>query len=84
MLDQGIDSDDLYENSLEISDKIESYTLKENLDLLPAEYKNPDNQLEKIAMEGLVKRGFADEEVYVQRLHEELDIIMDGLNRHMV
>ena len=75
MLDQGIDRDDLYENSLEISDKIESYTLKENLDLLPAEYKNPDNQLEKIAMEGLVKRGFADEEVYVQRLHEELEII---------
>ena len=32
MIDQGIDRDDLYENSVEISEKIGSYDFKENLD----------------------------------------------------
>ena len=75
MLDQGIDRDDLYENSVEISDKIGSYEYKQNLDLLPAEYNNPDNQLEKLAREGLDKRGFSGIPEYEERLQEELDII---------
>ena len=75
MIDQGIDRDDLYENSVEISEKIGSYDFKENLDLLPAEYKDPDYELEQLALTGLAKRGFADNEEYLARLNEELDII---------
>jgi DNA polymerase-3 subunit alpha len=75
MLDQGIDRDDLYENSMEVSDKIGTYDFKENLDLLPVEHKNPDIELERLAMEGLIKRGMAEDKVYQDRLREELDII---------
>lgn len=75
MIDQGIDRDDLYENSVEISDKIGSYEVKQGLDLLPADYRDPDHQLEKIAMVGLEKRGFADNPEYIARLNEELEII---------
>jgi DNA polymerase-3 subunit alpha len=75
MLDQGIDRDDLYENSMEVSDKIGSYDFKENLDLLPVEHKNPDKELERLAMEGLIKRGVAEDKVYQDRLREELEII---------
>ena len=75
MIDQGIDRDDLYENSLEISDKIGSYEIKKGLDLLPADYTDPDHQLEKITMVGLAKRGLADNPDYVARITEELEII---------
>jgi DNA polymerase-3 subunit alpha len=75
MIDQGIDRDDLYENSVEISDKIESYEIKKGLDLLPVDHKDPDIELERLAMEGLIKRGMSEDKVYLDRIREELDII---------
>ena len=75
MIDQGIDREDLYENSLEVSDKIGTYEVKQGLDLLPAEYKDPDYELEQLSLAGLAKRGFADNPDYVARLNEELEII---------
>jgi DNA polymerase-3 subunit alpha len=75
MIDQGIDRDDLYENSMEISSKVGSYDLKENLDLLPVDHKDPNSELERLAMEGLIKRGFGEDKVYLDRLKEELEII---------
>ena len=75
MIDQGIDREDLYENSLEISDKVSSYDFKQGLDLLPAEYAYPDDQLEKIAFEGLAKRGLEQNQEYVDRINQELEII---------
>jgi DNA polymerase-3 subunit alpha len=75
MIDQGIDRDDLYENSVEISSKIESYEIKRGLDLLPVDHKDPDIELERLAMEGLIKRGVSEDKVYLDRIREELDII---------
>jgi len=75
MEEQGIDRPDLYENSVEISSKIGSYTEKKDLDLLPAQYDDPHAQLEKLAFEGLKKKGFADNQDYVKRLTDELEII---------
>jgi DNA polymerase-3 subunit alpha len=75
MIEQGIDREDLYTNSVEISDKIESYSIPENLDLLPVEHNDPNHQLEEMAIAGLKKRGLYDDEQYRTRLFEELDII---------
>ena len=75
MENQGIDRADLYSNSLSIADKINDYDIKDGLNLLPVQYKNPDKELKKLALEGLVTRGFGDNKVYLDRLDEELEII---------
>ena len=77
MEEQGIDRPDLYDNSVEISDKIGSYTEHKNLDLLPAEYKDPHDELESLAYSGLVKKGLAVHDEYRTRLYEELKIIRE-------
>ena len=68
--------EDIFAHTLEIADKVEDYTIAENLDLLPAQYKNPDAELRSLALSGLKKRGTESEE-YLQRLDEELKIIED-------
>jgi len=68
--------EDIFAHTLEIADKVEDYTIAENLDLLPAQYKNPDAELRSLALAGLKKRGTESEE-YLQRLDEELKIIED-------
>lgn len=75
MIEQGIDREDLYVNSMEISEKVSAYDVPENLDLLPVEHKDPNHQLEEMAIAGLKKRGLYDDEKYRTRLFEELDII---------
>ena len=72
---QGIDREDLYSNTLKVTDKIEDYDIKDGLNLLPVQYKNPDKELRKIALEGLAARGFGDNKEYLDRLDEELEII---------
>ena len=72
---QGIYRDDIYANSVEISEKVEGYELKRNLDLLPVSHENPNNELENMAVAGLKKRGLYSDEAYRTRLYEELDII---------
>ena len=42
MISQGIEREDIYENSVEISEKIKGYDIKEGLDLLPVRHKDPD------------------------------------------
>ena len=74
---QGIDREDLYINSNSIADKVEDYDIKDGLNLLPVQYKNPGQELKKLALEGLVARGFGDNQVYLDRLDEELKIIND-------
>jgi DNA polymerase-3 subunit alpha len=72
---QGIVRDDMYVNSISISDKIEDYDIKDGMNLLPVQYKSPDKELRKISLEGLQLRGLLDNKEYIDRLEEELEII---------
>jgi DNA polymerase-3 subunit alpha len=74
---QGIDRDDMYENTLEIANKIEDYNIQDHLNLLPVQYKDPDKELKTLALEGLKERGFEGNSEYLERLDEELKIIKD-------
>jgi DNA polymerase-3 subunit alpha len=74
---QGIDRDDMYDNTLEIANKIEDYNIQDHLNLLPVQYKDPDKELKTLAIEGLKERGFEGNSEYLERLDEELKIIKD-------
>jgi len=73
---QGIDREDMYESTREISDKVEDYAIEDHLDLLPVQYQDPDKELRDLALAGLEKRGIKTEE-YLSRLEEELKVIGD-------
>ena len=74
---QGIDRQDMYDNTLEIVDKIEDYNIKDHLDLLPAQYQDPDSEVKDLAIEGLTAMGLEKNEEYLARLEEELQVIKD-------
>jgi DNA polymerase-3 subunit alpha len=74
---QGIVRQDMYDNTIEIMNKVEDYNIKDHLDLLPAQYQNPDQELYELAMEGLTARGVGDDHAYHTRAEEELQIIKD-------
>jgi DNA polymerase-3 subunit alpha len=75
MESQGIVREDMYINSIAIADKIEDYDIKDGLNLLPVQYKNPDKELKSLALEGLKARGLDTSQEYLDRLDEELEII---------
>ena len=77
MAEQGIYNEEMFESTIEIANKVEDYDIKSGLDLLPAQYKNPGQELKKLALEGLAQRGFADNQTYLDRLDEELKVIND-------
>jgi len=72
----GITRTDIYESSVEIADKIESYDFHENLDLLPVPKKNALKTLKEMCDKSLVEKGL-DNETYRERLQEELQVIAD-------
>jgi len=72
---QGIDREDIYQHSNEIADKVEDYRIEDHLELLPAQYQNPMQELANLAIEGLKERGVYKTEGYMERLEEELGII---------
>ena len=72
---QGIDREDIYAHSNEIADKVEGYNIQDHLDLLPAQYQNPMQELANLAVEGLKERGVYKTEGYMERLEEEMGII---------
>jgi DNA polymerase-3 subunit alpha len=74
---QGIDRPDIYANTLEVAEKVTDYGIQEGLDLLPAQYKNPDKELKELALAGLIERGIVDSQEYLDRLDEELKVIKD-------
>ena len=74
---QGIDRDDIYANTKEVADKIEDYNIQDHLDLLPAQYLKPDEELRSMAIEGLAARGLDGKTEYIDRLEEELEVIAD-------
>lgn len=72
---QGIKRTDIYENTLEIADKVEEYTIHQNLDLLPIQVNDPNAELLALTSAGLKKKGLHEDQKYIDRLNEELDII---------
>ena len=74
---QGIDRPDMYSNTLSLADKIEDYDIQDHLNLLPVQYKKPDAELRSLALEGLAERGLSENQEYLDRLEEELQVIKD-------
>ena len=74
MLKQGIDREDMFINTNVIADKVDDYDIKEGLNLLPVQYRDPMSELKKLALDGLKERNVETEE-YLERLDEELNII---------
>jgi DNA polymerase-3 subunit alpha len=75
MQQQGIKREDIYENSVEIANKVEEYDIKSGLDLLPIKVENPDEELLALASRGLMLKGLSKNKEYLDRLNLELDII---------
>jgi DNA polymerase-3 subunit alpha len=73
----GVERKDIYESSVEISNKIQAYDFHENLDLLPVPKKNALKTLKDMCNKSLTEKGFADNDKYVERVKEELKIIED-------
>lgn len=73
----GITRTDIYDNTMEIADKIGEYAFNSGLDLLPVPKTNADQKLAQMAPEGLKRLGMAEDKVYIDRLEEELSVIKD-------
>jgi len=73
----GITRTDIYDNTIEISEKIGEYDFNRGLDLLPVPKTNADQKLAQMASEGLKRLGLAESKVYIDRLNEELSVIKD-------
>jgi DNA polymerase-3 subunit alpha len=73
----GITRTDIYDNTIEISNKIGEYEFYQGLDLLPVPKTNADKKLAEMASEGLKRLGLSEDTVYVERLQEELQVIKD-------
>jgi DNA polymerase-3 subunit alpha len=74
---QGIDRPDMYSNTLEVAEKIQDYDIRDNLNLLPVQYQDPDGELRQLALQGLEERGLGSRQEYLDRLEEELKVIKD-------
>jgi DNA polymerase-3 subunit alpha len=72
-----INRTDIYTNTMEIADKIEEYDFYQGLDLLPVPKTNADQKLRQMALEGLKRLDLDKEQVYLDRIEEELSIIKD-------
>jgi DNA polymerase-3 subunit alpha len=74
---QGIDREDMYQATLDIVDKIEDYDIQDYQDLLPVQYMNPNAELRTLALEGLTLMGLDKDQVYLDRIEEEMKVIED-------
>lgn len=73
----GITRTDIYDNTIEISEKIGEYDFNSGLDLLPVPKTDADDKLAQMASEGLKRLGLEESQVYIDRLQEELSVIKD-------
>jgi len=73
----GISRTDIYENTMEIANKVSEYDFNRGLDLLPVPKTNADEKLSEMAFEGLKRLNLDKDEVYIDRLKEELSVIKD-------
>lgn len=72
----GVYREDIYQNTLDIADRVGEYDMPAHRDLLPVEYSDPDKTLRGYAIQGLKAKGLDGQE-YKDRLDEELQIIKD-------
>jgi len=72
----GFERKDIYESTIEIDNKVEVYDFHENLDLLPVPKKNALKTLKDMCEKSLIDMEL-DNEVYRNRLEEELKVIKD-------
>jgi DNA polymerase-3 subunit alpha len=75
MAKQGIENDEMFISTIEIANKVEEYDIKSGLNLLPVQYRNPGEELKKLALQGLKERNLDTNQEYLDRLDEELKII---------
>ena len=73
----GITRLDIYDNTMEIANKIEEYDFHRGLDLLPIPKTNADKKLSDMVLQGLKRLSLDKEQVYLDRVTEELSIIKD-------
>jgi DNA polymerase III subunit alpha len=71
----GINRTDIYENTMEIADKIQEYDFQQGLDLLPVPKTDADKRLQELALQGLERLGKASDEAYIDRIKEEMKVI---------
>ena len=71
----GITRTDIYDNTVEIANKITEYDFYQGLDLLPVPKTDADDKLREMAYAGLDKMGFSKDQVYIDRVEEELGVI---------
>jgi len=74
--EHGITRTDIYDNSLEIADKVEPYDYYENLSLLPVPKRSAIIQLEEMCNAKLSEKGLSSK-IYNTRLMEELEVIRE-------
>ena len=81
MAKHDITNEEMFASTLEIANKVEDYNIKFGLNLLPVQYKNPDQELANLAFAGLEEKrlnsNWLGNDVYEQRLDEELYIIRE-------
>ena len=77
----GITRTDIFDNTLEIADKISEYDFYRGLDLLPVPKTNADEKLAEMAFKALedlhLTSSWLGNDEYEIRLYEELDIIKE-------
>ena len=71
----GIIRTDIYENTMEIANKIGEYDFNQGLDLLPVPKTDADEKLRELAYQGLERLQKASDDVYLDRVEEELSVI---------
>ena len=71
----GINRTDIFDNTMEIANKIGDYDFYEGLDLLPVPKTDADERLREMSLKGLESLGKAQDDVYMARLEEELSVI---------
>lgn len=76
MLQQDIERTDIYENTLEIADKIGEYPYHKNLNLIPRpKAVDPDEKLRQICINGMKEKGLIDSLEHSVRLDHELEVV---------
>ena len=71
----GITRTDIYENTMEIANKVGEYDFNQGLDLLPVPKTDADERLRELAEKGLERLQKASDDIYKARLEEELGVI---------
>jgi len=71
----GITRTDIYDNTMEIANKVGEYDFNQGLDLLPVPKTDADERLRELSEKGLERLQKASDPIYRERLEEELSVI---------